>query len=125
MNIDELIARYLLAAAEHYEAQKHLGNRSALKRGNSAADELRRLATEVGGRSSEDIEQFSRLLCESRNSVNAWAAFHVLEVMQPPPEVVDRAFKALEEIAKGEDLNAVGTRMRLTQLRKQYGRAGG
>ena len=125
MDIDELIGRYLLAAAEHYEAQENLGNRSALKRGNSAADELRRLATEVGGRGCEDIEQFSRLLCDSRNRVNAWAAFHILEVMQPPPEVVDRAFNTLEEIARGDDINAVGTRMRLAQLRKQYGLAGG
>lgn len=122
MKTDELIGRYLLAAAEHWGAQTHLGKRSALVRGNQAADELRRLATEIGARGSTDIHEFSCLLDDSRNGVNGWAAFHILEVMTAPPDVIDRAFETLERIALGDDMNALGTRMRLKELRSQFGR---
>ena len=121
MNIDELIGRYLLAAAEHWEAKKYLGeNRAVLRRCNGAADELRRLAKEIGRCDSADVRQFSRLLGDSRNGVNGWAAIHLIEVIQAPPDVVERAFETIEEISKGDDMDAVILRMRLPELRRQY-----
>jgi hypothetical protein len=123
MDINELINRYLLAAAEWSEAQKRLGRaQSAVKLGNRAADEMRHLATEVGVAGSSAVRTFSQLLDEPRNGVQSWAAFHVLEVMQPPPDVVERAFAVLESLARGEGITAVGTRIRLHELRAQYGR---
>ena len=123
MSIDDLIGQYLLAAAEHWSAQAHLGSRSALRRGNNAADELRRLATEIGSGGPEAIRAFCRLLDDPRDGVCGWAAFHTLEVMNAPPDVVDRAFEVLSVIAKGDGMTALGTRMRLQELRLQFGRA--
>jgi len=123
MSVDDLIGQYLLAAAEHWAAQADLGFRSALRRGNKAADELRRLATEIGSCGPEAIRSFSRLLDDPRNGVSGWAAFHSLEVMNAPPDVVDHAFEVLNAIAKGDGLTALGTRMRLQELRIQFGRS--
>ncbi|HVL69459.1 MAG TPA: hypothetical protein VM364_19530 [Vicinamibacterales bacterium] len=122
MKAEELIGQYLLAAAEHWAAQREVTKRSALVRGNRAADELRRLATMIGQGGSEYIRAFSALLDESRNGVNGWAGFHILEVMDAPPDVVDRAFETLEGIARGDGMNALGTRMRLKELRARFAR---
>ena len=121
MNTDELIGLYLLAAAENYEARKDY-SRSAVKRGNRAADELRRLATDIGRRNEADVRAFSRLLDDPRNGVDKWAAFHLLEVMTAPLDVVDRAFVIIERLAASDDLDAIGTRVRLKELRTQFGR---
>jgi hypothetical protein len=123
MDIDQLINRYLLAAAEWSEAQERLGwEQSAVELSNRAADEMRHLATEVGAAGAPAVRTFSQLLDEARNGVQSWAAFHVLEVMKPPPDIVERAFAVLESLAPGEGITAVGTRMRLHELRAQYGR---
>jgi hypothetical protein len=120
---DELINRYLLAAAEHWESFKAHGlDRSAVRRGNQAADDMRRLATEIGAAGSAAMQAFGRLLDEPRNGVQGWAAFHVLEVMQAPADLVDRALRVLEMIASSDGLHALGTRSRLKELRSQYGR---
>jgi len=89
---------------------------------NRAADELRRLASIIGSGGPNSIRSFSALLDETRNESVFWAAFHALEVMQSPPDVVDRAFRVLEERANSDSMNAVGTRMRLKELRAQFGR---
>jgi hypothetical protein len=123
MNIDELIDRYLLAAAEHWQSLKALGHdASAVRRGNQAADDMRRIATDVGAAGATTMQAFGRLLDEPRNGVQAWAAFHVLEVMQAPPDLVDRAFDVLENIARGDGVQALGTRIRLRELRAQFRR---
>jgi hypothetical protein len=123
MNIDELIDRYLLAAAEHWQSLKALGHdASAVRRGNQAADDMRRIATDVGAAGATTMQAFGRLLDEPRNGVRAWAAFHVLEVMQAPPDLVDMAFDVLENIARGDGVQALGTRIRLRELRAQFRR---
>ena len=69
-------------------------------RGNRAADELRRLAIDIGTRGPASIGAFGCLLDEDRNNgVSGWAAFHILEVMTTSPEVADRAFAVIERIA--------------------------
>jgi len=122
-SLDDLVGQYLLAAAEHWNAQAHLGSRSALRRGNQAADDLRRIATQVGTLGVDAIRRFAELLDDQRNGVAGWTAFHLLEVMSAPPDAVDRAFQVLESIATGDGLTALGTRMRLRELRMQFGRA--
>ena len=123
MDTEDLIRRYLLAAADHAESQRQLGDRSALTRGNQAADELRRIASDIGARGPSSVVAFSRLLEEDRNGVSGWAAFHVLEVMTAPPEVVNRAFAIIERIAGGRSAASVGARVRLRELRQQFGRS--
>lgn len=83
---------------------------------------MRRLATEIGTAGPVASRRFSRLLDEPRNGVRGWEAFHLLEVMQAPSEIVDRAFGVLETIAGGDGVNALGTRLRLKDLRAQDGR---
>ena len=119
---DDLIGRYLLAAAEYADAQSRLDVESELERCNRAADELRRIATVIGKRDTASIRAFSRLLDDSRNGVSGWAAFHVLEVMTAPQDIVDRAFETLDRIAAGEGVMALGTRMRVQELRRQFRR---
>jgi hypothetical protein len=89
---------------------------------NRAADELRRLASTIGSGGPDSIRSFSVLFDDTRNDVWIWAAFHALEVMQSPPDIVDRAFSILEERATGDSINALGTRIRLKELRAQFGR---
>ena len=123
MNVDILIGRYLLATAEHFGSRVEAGERRAVVHaGNRAADELRRLAVEIGTNEPVAVRAFGRLLDEPRNEVNAWAAFHLLEVMTAPVDLVDRAFGVLESIAHGDGPTALGTRMRLKELRAQFGR---
>ena len=122
MNHDELIRTYLLAAAEHWQAQGELGQPGVGARANRAADEMRRLATEIAKEGAAAVQDFSRLLDDARNGVQEWAAFHILELMDAPPGVVDRAFEVLETRATGEGVNALGIRMRLKELRSQFGR---
>jgi hypothetical protein len=99
MNIDELIDRYLLAAAEHWQSLKALGHdASAVRRGNQAADDMRRIATDVGAAGATTMQAFGRLLDEPRNGVRAWAAFHVLGVMQAPPDLVDGRLTSLKTL---------------------------
>jgi hypothetical protein len=83
---------------------------------------MRRLATEIATGDAAAVRDFSRLLDDARNGVQSWAAFHILELMDAPPDVVDRAFEVLETRAKGEGINALGIRMRLKELRSQFGR---
>jgi hypothetical protein len=122
MEIDDLLGRYLLAAAEHAQLVSSGGGQPRTRAVNRAADELRRLASIIGSGGPDSIRSFSSLLDETRNDVRIWAAFHALEVMQSPPDVVDRAFCVLEERANGDGVNALGTRMRLNELRAQFGR---
>jgi hypothetical protein len=76
---------------------------------------MRRLATEIGRAGSAAVQEFSRLLDDSRNGVQGWAAFHILELMDAPSDVVDRAFEVLERLAKGTGMHALGTRTRSTR----------
>ena len=121
MDTEDLIGRYLIAAAEHAEAQRQLGEQSALARGNRAADELRRLAVEIGARGAASVATFTKLLDEDRNGVSAWAAFHVLEVMTAPRDTVNRAFDVIERVAAGQGVESIGARVRLRELRRQFG----
>ncbi len=124
---ERLIASYLLAAAEWWEAEtdrNRSGGRAAVKRGNRAADEMRRLATEIGLAGPSSILAFSRLFAEPRNGIQSWAAFHALEVMPSPSEVVDQAFTVLEDLAEGGGMQAFGIRMRLNELRTLFSRSG-
>jgi hypothetical protein len=125
MEIDDLLGRYLLVAAEHAQLLSSGGGQQVTHAVNRAADELRRLASVIGSGGPDSIRSFSSLLDETRNDVRIWAAFHVLEVMPSPPDVVDRAFGVLEERANGDSVNALGTRWRLNELRGQFGRKAG
>ena len=92
-------------------------------RGNEAADEPRRLAVAIGARGAASVAAFSRLLDEDRNGVSAWAAFHVLEVMAASSDVAIRAFEIIERISGGQGVESIGARMRLQELRRQFGRS--
>ena len=100
-------------------------SREATRRGNRAADELRRLAAEIGTGGPDAVRAFGALLDESEDGVRYWAAFHLLEVMPAPLDLVDRAFALLEQRAQGDDLDAFGTRCRLEELRAEYGLSAG
>jgi hypothetical protein len=122
MHHDELIRRYLLAAAEHWQEQGRLESRDAVTRANRAADDMRRLADEIARADTAAVRAFGQLLDEPRNGVQTWAAFHVLELMNAPPDVVDHAFEVLETLAEGDGVDALATRMRLKALWSQFGR---
>jgi hypothetical protein len=122
MHHDELIRRYLLAAADHWQEQYRLESRDAVSRANRAADDMRRLAGEIARADLAAVRAFSQLLDEPRNGVQIWAAFHILELMDAPPDVVDHAFEVLQTCANGNGADALGTRMRLKALRAQFGR---
>jgi hypothetical protein len=122
MNHDDLIGAYRLAAAEHSQAQSRLERPGVVAQANRAADNMRRLATEIATAGSAAVRDFSRLLEDGQSGVQEWAAFHVLELMDAPSDVVDRAFEVLETRAKGEGVSALGIRMRLKELRSQFGR---
>lgn len=102
MSDDELIRGYLLAAAEHWEPQGRLERPGLVARANRSADEMRRLATEIATAGAAAVRDFSRLLDDGRNGVQEWAAFHILELMDAPSDVVDQAFEVLETRAKGK-----------------------
>ena len=68
------------------------------------------------------IESFAGLLGERRHSIRNWAAFHILELMNAPTGVVDRAFAVLEELASGDGVEAFGTKISLNELRRRYHR---
>jgi hypothetical protein len=120
--MNELIRTYLLAAAEHWQAQGELEKPGVVNRANRAADEMRRIATEIATAGAAAVRDFSRLLDESRNGVQGWAAIHILELMDAPSDVVDQAFEVLDRIANGTGVAALGTRMRLKELRSKFGR---
>jgi hypothetical protein len=120
-----LIRRYQLAAVEHYLSAREVessGRRAAVRVTNRHADELREIAATIGRMGSAAIESFAALLDERRHAVRNWAAFHILEVMNAPPDVVERAFAVLQEVASGDSINALGTRIRLDELRRRYHR---
>ena len=124
MDIDDLRGQYLMAAAEYARAWAGSSGRGeqVTQGANRAADELRHIASTIGQGGPAYVRAFSSLFEEHRNDVRIWAAFHALEVMQSPSDMVDRAFDILEERAKGDSLNALGTRMRLKELYAQFGR---
>jgi hypothetical protein len=62
------------------------------------------------------------LLDGPRHPASGWAAFHVLEVMSAPQDVIDRAFVVIEAIAASDSLSAIGVRMRLKELRREFGK---
>jgi len=121
----ELIRQYLLTAAEHYVSARQLdltGNRAVGRATNRYADQLRQIASTIGRKGPDAISAFGALLDEPRNKVQNWAAFHILEVMDAPSGLVDRAFAVLEDFATGKGVEAYGTRLRLRELREQFGR---
>ena len=116
----ELIEQYRNHAAVH--AAIDFADRGSVRRGNRAAGALRDIATRIGTMGQDAMERFGLLLGEPRDDVRYWAAFHILEVMPAPPALVDRAFAVLEERARGDGVEALGTRMRLRELRRQHQR---
>ncbi len=129
MAVPDNLDSYRRAAAEYerwrFDLTNHyaLSLREATRRGNRAADELRRLATEIGADGPDAVRAFGGLLDESQDGIRYWAAFHLLEVMPAPLDLVDRAFDLLEQRAQGDDLDAFGTRCRLEELHAEYGRS--
>ena len=91
--------------------------------GNRAADELRRLALRLVRTDPTPSAPSEALLDESQDGIRYWAAFHLLEVMPAPLDLVDRAFDLLEQRAQGDNLDAFGTRCRLEELHAEYGRS--
>jgi hypothetical protein len=83
------------------------------------------LTIEIGAGGTDAVRAFGALLSERQDNVCYWTAFHLLELMPAPPELVSEAFDLLEVRARGDDLDALGTRMRLTELRAMYGREAG
>lgn len=116
----ELIEQYRKNAAVH--AAIDFADRASVRRGNRAAGSLRAIATQIGTMGQDAMERFGLLLDEPRDNVRYWAASHILEVMPAPPALVDRAFAVLEERARGDGVDALGTRMRLQELRRQHQR---
>ena len=122
--IADLIGRYLLAAAEYaaqWEGRLVPAGTVGVRRANRAADDLRKTAQEIACAGESAIRTFGRLLDEPRNRVRIWAAYHVLDLMTAPPDVVTKAFAVLEDVASGDDLEAMGARSRLPELRLAFG----
>jgi hypothetical protein len=116
----ELIEQYRNNAAVH--AAIDFADDASVRRGNRAASSLRAIATQIGTMGQDAMERFGLLLDEPRDDIHYWAAFHlhILEVMPAPPALVNRAFALLEERARGDGAEALGTRMRLRELRRQH-----
>jgi hypothetical protein len=118
----ELIEQYRNRATVH--AATDIADHASVHRGNRAAGSMRETAARIGAMGQDAMERFGLLLDEPQDDVRYWAAFHILEVMPAPPALVDRAFALLEERAREEGVDALGTDMRLRELRRQHHRPG-
>ena len=95
------------------------GNRDSVRKGNSAARAMGKLAAKMlsGGRPGAD--RFSALLDDSQYHVALWAAHHVLELGQPDEPTKQRALGIIERASRGTDANALGERIWLQEWRER------
>ena len=114
------LRQYQAHAAVH--AAIDYNDPASVQAGNEAAIQMRKIAGRIGSKGEQAIEEFARFLEEPANDLCLWAAFHLLEVMTAPTELVDRAFEVLEQQSLEDDVAAFATRTRLRELRKLYGK---
>ena len=108
--------RYRRLAEIH--AAMDYGNGNSIRKGNSAARAMGKVAAKIlnGGRSGAD--RFSVLLHDSRSHVALWAAHHLLELGELDEPTEQRALGIIERASRADDANALGERIWLQQRRK-------
>lgn len=80
----------------------------SLRRHNTAVDEMRMLAAQIGA-----VVELSPLLDEPESG--CWLAFQLLELALPPTPVAERCLEIVRRLAEGEGGEAMGARLWLRE----------
>jgi hypothetical protein len=95
------------------------GNPASVRRSNRSADRLRAIARRANFLGPGAIAEFGSLLKVPLNDTNLWAAFHLIEVIDTPPELRRQALEVLKKrLADIDDLTSTGIRMQLNRLKE-------
>ena len=115
--VEDPLDRYRRLAEIH--AAMDYGDHNSVRKGNSAARAMGKVAAKMlsGGRPS--VDRFSILLDDSHSHVALWAAHHLLELAQLDDPTKQRAVGIIEHASRGNDANALGERIWLQQWRKK------
>jgi hypothetical protein len=112
-----LVEEYLANARAH--AATTYADSKSVRTSNRAADRMRAIALQFSSRSLDDKRTFALLLDDTTETVAAWAAHHVLEMMAPDDKTTQRALLVIERQSSGTGPNALGERIWLENWRAQ------
>ena len=106
MTLDKLIDEYKtlpkICALTNYADKK------SVKANNKAVDRMYEIVSLVNDFGPKGTKTFSALLDISDHKTNIWAATHLLEKLAFEEPTGIRALQIIEEVAKGDDLQAAG-----------------
>ena len=87
-----------------------------IKKMNKIANKILKLADTIfkaNGRS-----EFQKILKHKNRSIRSWAAFNLIERMEPDESVTNEAMRVIEELAKSDSLDAPGAQLWLKNWKK-------
>lgn len=78
-------------------------NSNSVRKCNAAIDEMYSIVKSLD---KKDVIHFFSLL--NNQDSRKWIAHHLVELHRLPPEIEDKCFKVVEDLAKSDDLYAYG-----------------
>ena len=105
--IDELLREYVEKVLFHSNADS--SDPKQTKAINKAADRMIEIAELVA--SKNGTSDFVQLLNHQEKAVRSWAAFHVIERMNPDQETINKALGEIKSIAKSDSMEAFGAEL--------------
>ena len=96
--MESIITKYIDYAIELEEINKDgLSHGNNLRRNNSLADKLRKIAQNIESKTPNYKNAFAELLRHNNSNVRMWCAHHILEVMNHDDETRENALLIIKD----------------------------
>jgi len=105
MTIDNFKEKYIELAnncnSTDYDDEKSVNSH------NKSVDEMRNLVSKVNDLAEEEKLLFFDLLNDNE-LITKWLSFQVIELMNLPTDIENKAFKIIKDISTGDSIEAIG-----------------
>jgi hypothetical protein len=114
---EDPLDRYRKLAEIH--AAMDYGDHNSVRKGNSAARAMGKVAAKILSSGRDGADRFSVLLDDPRSHVAMWAAHHLLAIGELDERTKQRALRIIERASTDNGVNALGERLWLQQWREK------
>lgn len=118
MELDDLLEKYIEQAKICFQVD--YGDKNSVKAHNKAADKMQKIVGLIDHNYGEEgVKRFSDLLDITEYTTNVWAAVHVFNNLKADNDSRRKALQIIRNIAKGDDVNALGFQHWLKEREKE------
>lgn len=87
------------------------GDKSSVRKNNKAVDRMIKISKYISVNYHSRIEDFAELLQREDMDIDLWVAHHILENMDYPPELEDKALDVIIKSSNEDSVEGLGNRM--------------